>query len=209
MADLNSKMTLLKAQYFLEQARKAEADPAILAERLPFAANLEAAIIYARSSIDHLRNEFAQRYNSKGYRTWHATKWEALCRSDAVGDYFANRRNFIVHQEPEKTNARIFAEAKLSIKTAVSVEMTVIRADGTVEGPDSEALDKAPPKKEKALSDRDTGPDRAQDTSSTKISQQFFFADPDWRAEPAVIYVQHFIDICRKFISDAEAKFAR
>jgi hypothetical protein len=182
MADLNSKMTLLKAQYFLEQARKAEADPAILAERLPFAANLEAAIIYARSSIDHLRNEFAQRYNSKGYRTWHATKWEALCTSDAVCDYFANRRNFIVHQEPEKTNARIFAEAKLSIKTAVSVEMTVNTGRrNQLEGPDSEALDKAPPKKEEALSDRDTGPDRAQDTSSTKISQQFFFADPDLR----------------------------
>jgi len=104
MKRLNARTTLLKSQYFLKQATIAEADPKILADLdwLPFAANLEAAIIYACSSIDHLRSEFAPKYNSKGYRTWHEKRWEAFCRSPKC-DYLSNRRNVMVHQEPEKT----------------------------------------------------------------------------------------------------------
>jgi len=170
MKGLNARTTLLKSQYFLEQATIAEADPKILAapDWLPFAANLEAAIIYARSSIDHLRSEFAPIYNSKGYRTWHEKRWEALCRFNPVCRYLADRRDFIVHQEPEKTHAHVFLEA-VGISIGVS----------------------PPPPK----------------ASSPRPFQTFFFADPAWRAKPAVAYVGEFIDAIRQFISDAEAKF--
>jgi hypothetical protein len=41
----------------------------------------------------------------------------------------------------------------------------------------------------------------------TKMSQVFFFADSDWRAKPAVVYVGEFIDICGSFIAEADNKF--
>jgi hypothetical protein len=206
MADLKAKTTLLKAQYFLEQAKLAEAAPSILADvdRLPFAANLEAAIIYAHSSIDHLHNEFAPIHNSKGYRTWHDRKWQALCSSNPVVNYFANRRNFIVHQEPEKTTAHVFLEARGSIMMSSSVSMTVTRANGMIEKPNSDRPADVPNKQD--LSAKDNTHERPT-ASSSRQSQQFFFADPDWRAKSAVAYVGNFIDACREFISAAEAKF--
>lgn len=204
MARINAKTALLKSQYFLEQATIAEADPNILTDpdRLPFAANLEAAIIYARSSIEHLRKEFAAKYKSKGYRTWHDKHWKALCKSNPVCDYFADRRNFIVHEEPEKTTAHVFLQAAGFAKASASVSMTVKRAtDGTIETSVSRQRKKQP-----ISSARDSPPEPPK-PSPSRPSQQFFFADPLWRAKPAVAYVGDFVDAIRKFISDAEIKF--
>jgi hypothetical protein len=208
MKRLNARTTLLKSQYFLEQATIAEADPKILAEPdwLPFAANLEAAIIYARSSIDHLHREFAPMYNSKGYRTWHEKRWEALCRSNPVCDYLSNRRNVIVHQEPEKTHAHVFLEAVgISIVGSMSASAAVTRANGTVERSNSEQPSELP-EKQKASSPENNPPQPPKPSSSRPL-QTFFFTDPAWRARPAVSYVGEFIDVIRKFISDAETKF--
>jgi hypothetical protein len=43
--------TLEKARYFLAQAKQAERRPTTSADRVPFLANLEAAIIYGRSIL--------------------------------------------------------------------------------------------------------------------------------------------------------------
>jgi hypothetical protein len=199
---LNAKTTLLKSQYFLKQARIAQADPQILADRLPFAANLEAAIIYARSAVDHLRNELAPMHRSKGYGRWHDNHWKALCKLDPVCDYFVNRRNFIVHQEPEKTHAQIsLGPIQMSAQASVSVSVAVVRATGTTE-PDQPANVDA---KQKASSVQNNSPE--QPKPSSQASQQFFFADSAWRGEPAVTYVGEFIAAIQEFISDAEAKF--
>jgi hypothetical protein len=199
----NARTALLKAQYFLDQAMIAEADPKILADpnRLPFAANLEAAIIYARSSIDYLHSEFAPMYKSKGYRKWHDQQWKKLCTSNPVCSYFAERRNFIVHEESEKTTAHVFLQGASFGKQSTSVSMTAKRADGTTEKPIS-----GQPAKQPALSVPDNPPEPPK-SSPSRASQQFFLAEPALRDKPAIAYVGDFIDAIRKFISDAEAKF--
>ena len=185
-------MTLRKARYFLAEAERAEANPSVLANRLPHAANLEAAIIYARSSLDHLKNEFAPKHNATGYRRWHDTKLETLRNSDAVFRYFAERRNFIVHQEPEQTNAQVSIEIEISAKMSMLVDLTVIKADGTVERQEPTSTPT-----------RDTSPPKTTSSSS----QVFFFADKEWRAKSAVVYVDEFINICEDFISEAIKQF--
>jgi hypothetical protein len=189
---LNAHTTLQKARYFLAQARGAEADPTILSDRLPFAANLEAAIIYARSSLDHLHSELAPKHHVRGYRTWHDNKFNALKTSSPAFDYFTERRNFIIHQEPENTNAQVSMQVEISATTSVSLELTVVRADGTVEKRKS-----PPPSSE---------PDEKKNHSATR-SVAFFFADPDWRAKAAVAYVADFIDLCDSFVAEANSKF--
>jgi hypothetical protein len=206
MARINAETTLLKSEYFLQQAKTAEADPGIAAdpERLPFAANLEAAIIYARSSADHLHAEFVRRYKKKGYRDWHKAQWETLRVSKPVLAYFAGRRDFIVHQEPEKTNLHVMLSARLtSVASSMSVNMIVTRADGSVELPNPEQL-----------VDRQLDPGRVQEPSPQSpnpslpgSSHQFFFDDADWRAKPAVAYVDEFIDAIRQLIADAKRQF--
>src|SRR5437667_11541823 len=99
MAEVTARTALNKARYFLSQAEIHQSDST--ADRLPFVANLESAIIYGRSVLDHLRTELAPK--DTAYRAWHDAKLNVLKRNP-VFDQFSNRRNFIVHQAPEKTN---------------------------------------------------------------------------------------------------------
>jgi hypothetical protein len=93
--------TLGKARYFHWQAKLAEQSADVLTYRLPFSANLEAAIIYAQASIEHLKAEFAPKYNSRGYRVWHDDAWNRFRASDrpssismiAVTLFFTESRN--------------------------------------------------------------------------------------------------------------------
>jgi hypothetical protein len=200
MTELIARTALKKARYFLAQAASAQNDDAVLNDRLPFAANLEAAIIYARSSLDHLRNQLKPVHNQAGYKRWHQDRFDQIKNTDSVFEYFTDRRDFIVHQEPEKTNAQISIEAHLSGSSAVSVQMAVIRADGTVEKPESVAPSKtADDTESRAVADTKNRPSIA--------AQTFFFEDSNWRGKPAVVYVQEFIDVCESFISEAESKF--
>jgi len=76
--ELIARITLEKARYFLAQAASNQDDDAVLHNRLPFVANLEAAIIYARSSLDHLSNELKPLHNPSGYKHWHDTRIDTL-----------------------------------------------------------------------------------------------------------------------------------
>jgi hypothetical protein len=134
MAEAIARTTLDKARYFLSQAEIHQSDSEITAYRLPFLANLEAAIIYGHSVLDHLRNELAPK--NPAYRAWHDAKWTVL-ESNPVFKQFSSRRNFIVHQEPEKTNVTHSVVVRLKVVSSMSVDANVIRADGTVEPPGS------------------------------------------------------------------------
>jgi hypothetical protein len=186
-----AKETITKARYFLSRALDAETSSGALADRLPYAANLEAAIVYARASIEHLKADFAPKYNDSGYRTWHDSVWRKFDADDPVFKYFYNRRNFILHQHPEKTTAQVNIETNLSVEISVSLTMVITRGDGSTET-------------RECTSAKPTKPPAAVDT---KQSQHFFFEDSDWRSKPAVMYVEEFIMSCERFISEAEDRF--
>jgi hypothetical protein len=197
MPELIARTALKKARYFLAQAVAAQNDDAILNDRLPFGANLEAAIIYARSSLDYLRNELKPVHNQVRYKRWHEDRLETLKKTNPVFKYFTDRRDFIIHQEPEKTNAQISIAARVSASSSVSLRMNVIRADGTIKE-DKVVASSAPPPS-KATADMERG--------ALKTGHTFVFVDPDWRKNPAVEYVEDFIDVCGSFICEAENKF--
>lgn len=112
--------------------------------------------------------------------------------SDAVFRYFAERRNFIVHQEPEQTNAQVSVEVEISVKMSVSVDLTVIRADGTVERQEPTST---------------PTPDSSPAKATGRTLQVFLFADEDWRGKTAVAYVDEFIKICEGLVSEAIKQF--
>jgi hypothetical protein len=185
--------TLERARYFLSNARKAELDANVLKYRLPFSANIEAAIIYARASIEHLKAQFSPRYNHRGYRSWHDSAWQRYNASGKVFSYFYSRRNFILHQQPESTTGHVNLEGHISIATSISLSMVVTRADGTREVYDESSGKRPPP--------------RAPAKPLTQ-SQHFMFADSDWREKPATAYVEDFIDCCERFIAEARKSFS-
>ena len=193
--------TLEKARYFLSQAKVAEQGTSVLTYRLPFSANLEAAIVYARASIEHLQSEFSPKYNNLGYRSWHDEAWKRFRNSDKVFQYFYDRRNFILHQEPEATTAHVNLVARALIRTSVSVSMVVTRANGTVETINPEPSSKSNQFSETARKSEDNS------SQASIPSQHFLFAEGDWRAKPAHAYVEDFINSCQRFIAEAENKF--
>jgi hypothetical protein len=187
---VKARDTIKKARYFLSRARQAEVEVSVLAERLPFEANLEAAIVYARASIEHVKAELAPIYNDRGYRTWHDTTWRRFRDSDQVFRYLYERRNFILHQEPETTTAQVNLEASFSINMSVSLSMTITRGDGSTETRVSSA--ETPAK---------------EDGFGSTQSQHFLFQDRDWRTKPATVYVEEFIALCERFMVEAEGCF--
>lgn len=188
MTESTARIALRKARYFLSQAQAAESDPNTLDDRLPFAANLEAAIVYSRTAIEHLKAEYSSKFNEQGYRRWHDQKWK---QSSPLFHYFFDRRNFILHQEPESTHAQVNTEIAMEVTASVSVSMTVTRADGRVEHiPPETAKPRTPP----------TPP-------SVRRSQQYFFNDDDWRGKPALGYVEEFLECCENFVAAAEGRF--
>ncbi|OAF09228.1 hypothetical protein [Bradyrhizobium neotropicale] len=189
MSESTARVALRKARYFLAQAQQAESDDKILNDHLPFAANLEAALVYARTSIEHLKAEYSSKFNERGYRHWHDRTWRD---SNPLFHYFYARRNFILHQEPEPTHAQVNVQANLGITASVSVSLTVTRTDGTVEY--FPAASRPEPKQP---------PVRASSTQS----QRFFFSEHAWREKPALLYIEEFIECCESFVSAAERAF--
>jgi len=187
---LNAKNALEKARYFLGQAEALESDPSISGEGLPFAANLEAAIVYGRAALDHLRTELAPQFRT--YRAWHDQKWKEL-NADPIFHCFIQRRNFLLHQEPVKTNATVSISTKVSVNIGVAFEVTVTHADGSRETRMSH-----PP-----LPEQQSQAERVHTTRKTT----FYFDDPDWRKHSALAYICEFVEICAFFIRSAEEKF--
>ncbi|MDA9414089.1 hypothetical protein XH81_04320 [Bradyrhizobium sp. CCBAU 25360] len=155
---------------------------------MPFSANLEAAIVYARAAVEHLRQELAPKFGS--YRTWHDTAWRQF-NGLPTFEYFYNRRNFILHQAPEETTANVDLKIDTSIEMTVTLTMNITRADGSTETRNSGS---APPSA------------TLQPSPSTQ-KQSFFFADPDWASKPAVEFVSDFVDLCESFVAEAKREF--
>src|SRR5712664_2697060 len=163
MAESTARIALSKARYFLSQANKAEGDPNTLNDRLPFAANFEAAIVYSRTAIEHLKAEFTSKFREQGYRHWHDQTWR---QSGPLFQYFYKRRNFILHQEPEPTHARVNLETRMEIGISVSLLLTVTRADGTTEH---------------HVAPGNSKPTKPPTTASSTQSHHFIFNDDGWQ----------------------------
>lgn len=112
-----------KARYFLSQAEIAERDPEISRAQLPYIANLEAAIICGRSTLDHLKNEFASK---SGYRQWHDAEWRRL-ETYPLFIFLTDRRHWIVHRAAENVSLTFNVSIVMSASLSVVCDATVIR----------------------------------------------------------------------------------
>ena len=190
MPDLHARTAIRKARHFLAKAKAA--DPKKLDSAFEFTAELEAAIVYARSSLDHLSRELTPKHRHKGYKQWHQQKLASLKRTKPVFNFLTGRRDYIIHEQSEQTIRHVTIESEISVVATVSVSMTINQADGSVEerGPTK------PP-----------SPPKEKTVGHSRTTFDFRFADQDWTAKPAVDYVREFIDLCSDFISEAELKF--
>jgi len=190
MPDLHARTAIQKARHFLAKAKAV--DPRNPDSAFEFTAELEAAIVYARSSLDHLSRELTPKHRHSGYKQWHQQKWASLKQTKPIFNFLTDRRDYIIHEQSEQTVRHVSIESKVSVASTVSLSITIKRTDGRVE--ERRPSDPQSPPKEKV-------------GGHSRTTFDFRFADPDWEAKPAVDYVQEFIELCSDFISDAESRF--
>jgi len=196
-----------KARYFLAQAENAERDPNISSARLPYIANLEAAIIWGRSTLDHLRSEFAGKL---GYRRWHDAEWQRL-ETNPLFVFLTARREWIVHRSAESVNIAFNVAIVMSTSSSVACNAIVIRGQPWYRRPlkilwqdwkDSRAArgSRQEPQRREPVKDSPT-------TSSAAPEQIFYFADPQWKSKSARVLVGDYIDLVEQVVGEAEQKF--
>jgi hypothetical protein len=200
--------TIEKARYFLEQAQNAERDVNISSARLPFIATLEAAIISGRSTLDHLRNEFASK---PGYRQWHDAEWQRLMTCPLF-IFLNDRRQWIVHRAAEKVNLTFNVSVVMSASARVVCDAIVIRGQPWYrrspkilwrDWMDSRAARR---RLEEPVKDPPTQPQPGPEPQ-TQPEQIFYFADPDWKSKPARLLVAEYIDLMEQVVAAAESRF--
>lgn len=187
MSEAIARTALNKGRYFLDQAKTHE-----FTGGLPFRANLEAAIIYGRSVLDHLDYEYKNGQRAV-YEPWKNTQWNALMTTPLFA-WLQSERNIIVHLEPTKTSTVMFAEAALFVFSGMSVQLRIERADGTIEV--------------------DNGPQPIQQPQPITASpsqprpNEMRFKQPGFEEKRAVEYVADFLDLVEPVVTDAEKRFS-
>jgi hypothetical protein len=195
-----------KARYFLAQAEYAERDPNISSARLPYLANLEAAIVSARSTLDHLKSEFASK---PGYRQWHDGEWRQL-ETNSVFNFISERRTWIVHRAAEKVNLTITMHAEMGAYATVTVNATVIRGKPWYKRSLKILLEDWRANRLRRLTVRQPARIPAPTLPirpNVEDGQIFYFEDAQWRSKPALAFVGEYIDMVEKVVIGAEQKF--
>ncbi len=108
-----------RARLFLEKARACKGD-----QRNDFEAFLEAAIIYTRSAMHRLQNQY------KSHPKWNAW-WDSL-RSDPSIAFVQDERNWILKEAPPKIGQVIYVGAQPSHASSCYFYDTGVPATDTV-----------------------------------------------------------------------------
>jgi hypothetical protein len=213
MAGSNTRMVLTKARFFLTRAEVEEAEIHSVDDRLPFLADLEAAIVWGRSITLHLQKEFARQ---AGFNNWYEP---IKCKlgNDPICDFLLGQRNFILKEGPAAVRRTLNVTVNSVVNVSVSYEAEIIRAQPWYRRrpmiiwfdliyPLRQRLHKwrESRRKEYRTSRRE---DKARQATSVSQRSYFHFVDPPWNEQPALNLVKHYLDTLEQIVRDAEATF--
>ncbi len=200
-----TRVTLEKARYFLRQAAMCG-----VADRAGLATNLEAAIVFGRSTTFHLQKEY--RHHPE-FAPWYAEQ-QRLMDADTRCRFFKEARNLILKQGPVAVQRVISVELVVSADFAVRVAAQANRAAPWYRRPIRilwediraelrRALGSLVQRIRRAVKERWRPPH----PRVTVVGDDFFFDDPEWRNCPAVQLVGEYLDRLEPLIAGAEARF--
>src|SRR5687768_3349954 len=96
MSNKFNRDSVSRARLFIEMARQCSAE-----DRDQHEAFLDAAIVFARSSLQRLRSAYRKR---SGWKPW----WDALA-ADASVVFLKHQRNFMLHEGPAPVGQVVYA----------------------------------------------------------------------------------------------------
>ena len=204
----DASLCLAKARYFLSMARKEESRPDADSERLPFAANFDAAIVFGRSVTFLLQSQLA---NRTGFDQWYADVQENL-KNDPPCKFLVNQRNYILKQGSIKTPMTIAITVSVAAVGSLTVRPTVIRSLPWYRRSLRTIWeDLACPVRQYLHERRQLRQSRAvqpaQATNTSDATHTYFFDDDAWKAEPALTLVERYLDRLGAVVEEAERMF--
>lgn len=199
-----ARLTLAKARYFADQA-----------ERLGpydewFVANLEAAIAFGHSVMEHLHKQYTQQ---PGFDRWEAVQKEKL---GAFTDFLYKTRNIVLHRGPVRVRRIVSYAVTLSATTHVSASVTVVHGlpwyrrsiDTLLQDCTYPIRDRLNRWRESRRLKRENAAARATASpATTVVADGLYFGDARWQARPALKLLREHFDELEKIIGDAEARF--
>jgi hypothetical protein len=119
MSHSNAHKMWTKAAYFAERAKSVGS-----ADRLALEADIEAAIVFGRSALDHLQRQYGK---VPDFKAFNDRAWSSL-RSDPLCQPFLELRDFVIHEESAPIRKVITATVEAGILTFVEVvDVKVVR----------------------------------------------------------------------------------
>lgn len=206
-----ARATLRKASYFMDQANKAGLDA-----RENFVTNLEAAIVFGRSVIDHLRQEY-ETTHGQAFKQWSAAQIQVM-NNDPVIVFFQGTigkgrsgglRNFIIHEGPVETRKNIVATISISIPMSVSVSY-----EGSYASRQEARIAYHTFRKKIANTVKAVKRSLLQTRQVTSVApsghvlEQLYFRDPNLGQRPAIDLVRDYLQKLTTVVDDAEKLFS-
>jgi hypothetical protein len=206
-----TRTVLEKARFFAVQAEAAE--PAAHAtDRVPFLANIEAAVIFGRSVAFHLQKEFS---NQNGFTAWYHGV-QAQLRANPQFQYLLETRNFILKQGPAPIRRTVQVTAYLAMSPEMTCDTFVIRGRPRYRRSQNTLYQDARAKllgpvrrwkqRRNAARRREAALHR-QATSSPSVAEGFYFDEPTLATVPVQQIVREYLDALEIIVTEAETRF--
>jgi hypothetical protein len=121
MSHCNAHRMWTKATYFADRARTVG-----IADRMALEADIEAAIVFGRSSLDHLQRQYAR---TSGFRVFYEQAVNGL-KNDALCAPLLELRSFVVHEgsAPMRKVISVSVEVQALVMVEV-VDVQIVRGD--------------------------------------------------------------------------------
>jgi hypothetical protein len=205
-----------KARYFADRARSTDVN-----DRLMLEADIEAAIVFGRSALDHLRKQYAR---VVGFDTYERAAFNGL-RSDPLCAPFLDLRDFVIHQDSSPTRNVITASVAMSVMAFMEiVDVQIVRGQPWYRRSPAILWQDLRAKIGRWLRKRRKRHTPAERPStSSSVSESLHFMDfptgrsrsgtlpvalpQPFKEQPALDVVDHWLDEIQKIVLDVETKF--
>jgi hypothetical protein len=202
---------LEKARFFLAQAEAAELATQT-ADRQPFLANIEAAVVFGRLVTFHLQKEFS---NQREFAGWYDDV-RARLQGDPRFQYLVQTRNLILKEGPAPTRRTLQITAHFAMAPELMADTFVIRGRPWYRRSPrilyADTLEKLldPARRWKQKRDamrRRKAAQRGQATSASSVTDGFYFDEPALAEVRVTEVVREYLDELAIIVGEAETRF--
>jgi hypothetical protein len=201
-----TRAVLDKARDLLAQAEAAGPSAHATGDLTPFAANIEAAVIFGRSVTFHLQKEFS---HQNEFVNWYPQIQKRL-GTNTQFQYLVSARNFILKEGPAPIRRAVQTSLNVSILVTTTLKASVVPGDPWYKRNVQVLHDRfrfiAEEVRNWKLRRRHIRENRAAQAHQT-VLYSFYFVDPAVAQVPAQQVVREYLDELETIVADAETRF--